>query len=148
MSTAVIIVIAAVVAVVVLGLAVMPSMRRRQAERQLDERRDQRVDLHKREATESRLRADLAEQEAAQSRAEADAHATRAQMHERGLADEDLQREPRIDPGDRESFAEAGADSRRAPGRPVGRDASPGRANDGDEQGHGGEVREPRNVRG
>jgi hypothetical protein len=91
MSTGLIIAIAVVAALILLAvLVLMPRMRRRGAERRMEERRGEVADRHRREADERATRAELAEQEARRSRAEADLHASRAEMTERGMADDAL----------------------------------------------------------
>jgi uncharacterized membrane protein len=98
MSTVVIIVIVAVVVVLVVALlAVLPALRRRRRERELERARTEQAQLHRDEARDRAARADLAEQEAAKARAEAEIHEKRAELHERGLADDELERgaEPR-----------------------------------------------------
>jgi hypothetical protein len=91
MSTGVII---AVVVVVLIGLALfafaMPRMRANARARELDRHRGEVVDAHRDQASVRTARAEEAEQIAARERAEAELHETRASMHERGLADEEL----------------------------------------------------------
>ena len=48
------------------------------------------ADTHREEASARAVRAEEAEQIAARERAEAELHETRARMHERGLADDEL----------------------------------------------------------
>jgi hypothetical protein len=56
-------------------------------------RRDQVASAHRERADDRSARADYAEQQAARERAEAELHETRARMHERGLADDELDAE-------------------------------------------------------
>ena len=102
MSTGAIIAIAVVVALILIALLVLlPRMRAKAAERKLEqERREEqrRLERERREAAEQHRsasqqqlkQAELAEQEAKKQRAEAEIHAKRAELHEEGLADEDL----------------------------------------------------------
>jgi len=71
-------------------LLLMPRMRRRSAERRMQERRGMAAERHREEAEEKRARAAMAEREAERARAEAGMHESRADLHERGLADEEL----------------------------------------------------------
>jgi ABC-type siderophore export system fused ATPase/permease subunit len=106
MSTGTIVAIV-IIAVIVLAIFafVMPRMRARSQERKLTKRRGAAAEGH-REAAEHRLeRARMAEAQAQRERAEAELHQSRAQMHEQGLADDELGDAP--EPGrferDRES---------------------------------------------
>ena len=91
MSTGLIVVI---VALVILVFAVaMPRARARARERELVRRRDEVATAHRAHAEDRQARADYAEQQAARERAEADLHETRARLHERGLADDELDAE-------------------------------------------------------
>ena len=91
MSTGVII---AIVVVVLIALALIafacracaPIARARELERQ----RGEVADAHREHASARTARAEEAEQIAARERAEAELHETRARMHERGLADDEL----------------------------------------------------------
>jgi flagellar biosynthesis/type III secretory pathway M-ring protein FliF/YscJ len=89
MSIAVIIAIVVVV-VVAIALIALPRMRARARERELVRRRGQVADAHRERASNRVARAEEAEQLAARERAEAELHETRARLHERGLADEEL----------------------------------------------------------
>jgi predicted Holliday junction resolvase-like endonuclease len=117
------IVVIVVAAVILLGLLVMlprmrASARRKQAERELHSRRETVAEEHRSAASERETRAEMAEQkarmaeEAAQrERAEANLQSERAQMHERGMADEEL-----VDPSERDRFRDVAnppADDRR-----------------------------------
>jgi hypothetical protein len=91
MSTGVII---AIVVNVLIGLALiafaLPRMRANRRARELERRRGEIADAHREEASARAARADEAEQIAARERAEAELHETRARLHDRGLADEEL----------------------------------------------------------
>lgn len=90
MSTGLIIAIAAVVVVLVLLLMLIPRMRARKAEHKLVDRRHEAANAHRVEAERRGARAELAEREAERDRAEARLHAARAELHEQGLADDEL----------------------------------------------------------
>jgi hypothetical protein len=83
------IVIAAIVLIALVAF-VIPRLRRKREERQLERRRGAVVDRHREVAEERQSRAELAERHAARERAEADLHEARARAHERGLADDEL----------------------------------------------------------
>jgi len=112
MSTGLIIAIA-VAAVILLALLVMlprmrASARRKQAERELAQRRETVADEHRSAAREREQRAEIAEQKARMAqqaaereRAEAGLMQERATMHERGMADHEL-----VDEGERDRFAD------------------------------------------
>ena len=68
----------------------MPRMRAKSRERQLVRQRGEVADAHREQASARSARAEEAEQIAARERAEAELHETRARMHERGLADDEL----------------------------------------------------------
>jgi FtsZ-interacting cell division protein ZipA len=132
MSTAAIIVIIAVVVIVVIALLLMlPRMRERARirgrERELDQRRDRVVTAHREEAADRERRAEVAEQrarvaeqEAQRERAAAQVREEQAELHERGLADDEL-----ISEDEREDFAGTSAVSR---GRDADIDAGEPRA--------------------
>ncbi len=107
MSTGIIIAIIVVVVVVIALLAARPAMKRKRDERELENRRDRAVDHHRGAAEESRVQAELAEQKAQRERAEAELQETRANMHETGLADDELRR------GDGEREGESDRTARR-----------------------------------
>ena len=92
MSTGVII---AIVVVALIGLALiafaLPRMRASARARELERNRGEVADAHREHASARTARAEEAEQIAARERAEAELHETRAQMHERGLADDELE---------------------------------------------------------
>ncbi|MBA3821990.1 MAG: hypothetical protein H0X17_24105 [Deltaproteobacteria bacterium] len=110
MSTGAIIAIV-VVALIIIGLLVMlPRMRgaasQKQAERELGSRRETVATEHREAAAQGENRAELAErkariaeQEAQRDRAEAKLQSERAEMHDRGLADDEL-----IDDSERDRF--------------------------------------------
>jgi hypothetical protein len=90
MSTGVIIAIVVVVLIVLALIALLPRMRAKSRERELMRRRGEVADTHREHASARTARAEEAEQIAARERAEAELHETRARMHERGLADDEL----------------------------------------------------------
>jgi flagellar biosynthesis/type III secretory pathway M-ring protein FliF/YscJ len=100
MSTGTIVAIV-IIAVIVLAILafVMPRMRARRSERQLNKARGRAAEGHREVAEERMERARLAEREAQRERAEAELHASHADMHERGLADDRLDEAP--EPGGR-----------------------------------------------
>ena len=101
MSTGVIIAIV-VVALILLALFAfaLPRMRARSHARELERHRGEVADAHREHASARTARAEEAEQIAARERAEAELHETRARMHERGLADDELADErERLDEG-------------------------------------------------
>ena len=111
MSTGLIIVIV-VVALILIGLLVLlPRMRataeRKKAERELSQRRETVAGEHREAAREREQRAEVAEQKARMAqqaaekeRAEAGMMEQRAEMHERGMADDEL-----VDEHERDRFA-------------------------------------------
>lgn len=92
MTTAVIIAVV-VVAIIAIALVALPRMRSRRRERELVQRRGEVAEAHRQHAADRSARAQEAELMAAKERAEAELHETRAQLHERGLADEQLDTE-------------------------------------------------------
>jgi FtsZ-interacting cell division protein ZipA len=86
------IVIAACI-VLALLFVVLPAARRRKQERLVERRRREVAGAHRDEAESRMARAQLAEKEAARERAEAELHQQRAALHERGMADGDLDHE-------------------------------------------------------
>ena len=113
MSTELIIAIIVVVVLVLIALLVMlPRMRaaanRKQAQRELQSRRETVAEQHRAEAAEREKRAEVAEhkvriaqQEAERERAEANRRHEQAAMHDRGLADDEL-----LDESERDRFAD------------------------------------------
>jgi hypothetical protein len=94
MSTGAIIAIIVVVLVLILLVAfLMPRMGARRRQRELERRRGEVADAHREEASSRAARAEEAERIAEAERAQAEAHETRARLHERGLADDDLDTE-------------------------------------------------------
>ncbi|MEA2324900.1 MAG: hypothetical protein QOD81_4750 [Solirubrobacteraceae bacterium] len=94
MSTGVIVAIVVVAALLLLLFAVvMPRARAKARERELVQRRDEVAGAHRERADQRAARAEMAEQQAARERAEAELHETRARLHERGLADDELDQE-------------------------------------------------------
>jgi C4-dicarboxylate-specific signal transduction histidine kinase len=91
MSTGVIIAIVVVVLIVLALIALLPRMRAKSREREIVRRRTEVADTHREHASARTARAEEAEQIAARERAEAELHETRARMHERGLADDELE---------------------------------------------------------
>jgi flagellar biosynthesis/type III secretory pathway M-ring protein FliF/YscJ len=87
------IVIIAVVLLVIFAVA-MPRMRARAQERKLNQKRGRAAEGHREVADERMERARLAEAQAQRERAEAELHNSRAQMHEQGLADDELEQAP------------------------------------------------------
>jgi Flp pilus assembly protein TadB len=80
-----------VIALIVLLLAfILPRSRAKARERELNRRREEVAGAHRDQAEERAARAEMAEKEAARQRAEAELHETRAKLHERGMADDEL----------------------------------------------------------
>jgi FtsZ-interacting cell division protein ZipA len=92
-GTIVAIVVIAVVVIAILAFA-MPRMRARSQERKLNKARGRAAEGHREVADERMERARLAERQAQRERAEAELHQSRADMHERGLADDRLEDAP------------------------------------------------------
>ena len=91
MSTGAIIAIVVVVVILLALFAVaLPRMRARSRAREIERHRGEVADAHREHASTRTARAEEAEQIAARERAEAELHETRARMHERGLADDEL----------------------------------------------------------
>jgi len=86
------IIVVALVIVAVIAIA-LPRMRDNARERDLARRRGAIADAHRDRASDRVARAEEAEQIAARERAEAELHETRARLHERGLADDELDAE-------------------------------------------------------
>jgi type II secretory pathway pseudopilin PulG len=94
MSTAIVIIIViAILIILALVLVVLPRARARKQERQLERRRGEVAEAHRDEAGSRAARAREAEQIAARERAEAELHEARADLHERGMADDELDRD-------------------------------------------------------
>jgi len=94
------IIVVALVIVAVIAIA-LPRMRDNARERDLARRRGAIADAHRDRASDRVARAEEAEQIAARERAEAELHETRARLHERGLADDELDAEDERLDGDR-----------------------------------------------
>jgi Flp pilus assembly protein TadB len=86
------IVVIAIIALVLFAF-VMPRARAKKRERELVRRRDEVATAHRERAEDRAARAEYVEQEARRERAEAELHESRARLHERGLADEELDAE-------------------------------------------------------
>ena len=101
METGTVIVLAALALIAIALVALLSRKGKdRRIEREVERRREQRVEEHSTEAETRAREAERLEAQARARRAEADAHAEHAEVHERGLADEDLHREVRADAGD------------------------------------------------
>jgi hypothetical protein len=111
MSTGLIVAIIVVVLALIALLVMLPRMRaaaeRKQAQRELESRRETVAEQHRAEAAERERRAEMAEerarlaqQDAERERAEANLRHEQASLHERGLADDEL-----IDDSERDRFA-------------------------------------------
>ena len=94
------IIVVAIVIFAVIAIA-LPRMRDNARERDLARRRGAIADAHRDRASNRVARAEEAEQIAARERAEAELHETRARLHERGLADDELDAEDERLGGDR-----------------------------------------------
>ena len=94
MSTGVIIaiIVLAIAIIAVIAIA-LPRMRDNARARDLARRRGAIADAHRDRASNRVARAEEAEQIAARERPEAELHETRAKLHERGLADDELDAE-------------------------------------------------------
>jgi FtsZ-interacting cell division protein ZipA len=94
MSTGAIIAIIVVAIIIIALIAIaLPRMRANARERELARRRGEIAEAHRERASDRAARAEEAEQIAARERAEAELHQTRARLHERGLADDELDAE-------------------------------------------------------
>ena len=122
MSTGAIIAIVVVALIILALLVLLPRMRgaarEKQAQRELHSRRETVADEHRQAASARESRAEvaerkarIAEREAQRDRAEAQAQKERAELHDRGLADDEL-----IDESERDRFARR--DGTRAAARP------------------------------
>ena len=116
MSTGLIILIIVVVLILIALAVMLPRMRatkaRRDAERELGSRRERAVEEHRSQAADREAAADEAEQRARMAqaaaekeRADANVHNERANMHERGMADDQL-----VEDHERDRFAEVTGD--------------------------------------
>jgi cytochrome c-type biogenesis protein CcmH/NrfG len=96
MSTgAIIAIVVAVILVLAVLFVMLPRMRARKAQHQLVGERHDAAEAHRGEAERRAARAQLAEREAERERAEAQLHETRADLHDQGLADDELGRDSR-----------------------------------------------------
>jgi FtsZ-interacting cell division protein ZipA len=100
-STAIIVIIAIAIIALIAFMFIMPRARAKARERELESRRSEVADTHRDHAQQRVAKAEVAEHEAARERAEAELHETRARMHEKGLADDELDT-------DRERLTEGG----------------------------------------
>ncbi len=89
-GTGLIVVIVVVVVVVVLLLALLPRLRRARQQKRLESEREQLADRHRSDAEDRRIQADLAEREAQRKRGEAGVLEKQAELHDRGLADDEI----------------------------------------------------------
>jgi hypothetical protein len=105
MSTGLIVAIVVVAVIVLLFAFVLPRSRARAREREMNRRRGEVAGAHRERAEDRAARAELAEKEAARQRADADLHESRARLHERGMADDELE-------ADRERLGTAGGGGR------------------------------------
>jgi flagellar biosynthesis/type III secretory pathway M-ring protein FliF/YscJ len=112
MSTGLIIAIV-VVAILLIALfaVVMPRARAKAREREIMRQRDEVAGAHRDHAEDRAARAEYAEQQARRERAEADLHESRARLHERGLADDELDAERERLGGDRGARFESERDA-------------------------------------
>jgi type II secretory pathway pseudopilin PulG len=91
MSTGAIIAIIVVAILIVAVFAIaLPRMRANARERELAQRRNEVAGAHRDRASDRLARAEEAEHIAARERADAELHESRARLHERGLADDQL----------------------------------------------------------
>ena len=101
--TTVIVAIIVVAAVILLAMVfVMQRAKAKARERELGHRRDEVAGAHRDHAQQRVAKAEVAEHHAERERAEAELHEARARLHERGLADGELdtERERLTGPGD------------------------------------------------
>jgi len=130
MSTGLIIAIVVAALIILALLVLLPRMRgaaqEKKAERELHSRRESVADEHRQAAAQGESRAEvaerkarIAEQEAQRDRADAQVQKERAELHDRGLADDEL-----IDESERDRFAGVTG--------PTGGDSDSGADRDGD----------------
>jgi hypothetical protein len=103
---AIIAIVVAAVIIIAIFAFLMPRMRARKEERQLNKARGRAAEGHREVADERMERARLAEAQAKRERAEAELHQSRADLHERGLADDELEQAPEPGRFDREQERE------------------------------------------
>jgi F0F1-type ATP synthase membrane subunit b/b' len=116
MSTgAIIAIVVAVVVVLAILFLLVPRMRAGKRQRQLEGRRHDAAQAHRTAAERRAAEAELAEREAEKARADARLHETRAELHEDGLADDELtgQTHERRRDGERTRSDTAAADRER-----------------------------------
>jgi uncharacterized protein HemX len=100
------IVVIAIIALVLFAF-VMPRARAKARERQIVRQRDEVATAHRERADDRAARAEYAEQQARRERAEAELHESRARLHERGLADDELDTErERLGTADGDGYAD------------------------------------------
>jgi Flp pilus assembly protein TadB len=102
--------IIAIVVIAILALLlfafVLPRARAKKREREIVRQRDEVATAHRERADDRAARAEYAEQEARRERAEAELHESRARLHERGLADDELATErERLGTADGDGYA-------------------------------------------
>ena len=90
MEPGIVIAIVAAAVVLVALLVALPRMRRAREARRVETRREEVVGRHREAADVRHARAELAEKQARHERAEAELHEAQARVHDRGLADEQL----------------------------------------------------------
>ena len=125
MTTAIIVIVVIAVVALIAAMVVMPRMRARAQERELQHHREEVAGAHRDHAQQRQAKADIAEQQAARERAEAELHETRARLHEQGLADDELDTErERLTPdGNMRTEGERfNTDERETPGRTAAED--------------------------
>ena len=94
MSTGVIVAVCVAAALILLLLVVvLPRVRGKARERRVVKRREEVATDHRERAGQRLARAEYAEQQANKERAEAELHQARAKLHERGVADDELDTE-------------------------------------------------------
>jgi len=93
MSGLIIAIIVIAIIALVLFAFVLPRARAKKRERELNRQRGEVATAHRERADDRAARAEYAEQQARRERAEAELHESRARLHERGLADDELDAE-------------------------------------------------------
>jgi hypothetical protein len=120
MSTGAIIAIVVIALIIIALLAfVLPRRRAIARERQIARRRREVAGAHREVAEERIARADRAERVARAERAEAELHQSRAQLHEEGLADDELADEHQRFVRDRDRDGDASMPDTRAADDPA-----------------------------
>jgi hypothetical protein len=102
MTTAIVAIVVVAALILLAVMLVMPRAKAKARERELEQRRDEVAGAHREHADQRVAKAEVAEHHAARERAEAELHEARARLHERGLADDELdtERERLTDAGD------------------------------------------------